>query len=145
MYLPFYMDMEGRKAIVFGLGNVGRRRAERLRDSGADVLGVDKRNIEVEGIDMLQRELSPDSIPSLEDYFLAVSATSDKELNSQIARKAKEDGVLVNQAGDFEDGDLVFPAVVETVKRKISLTTLGNDPSITKKAKELLENEFSKE
>ncbi|KXB01739.1 hypothetical protein AKJ41_00480 [candidate division MSBL1 archaeon SCGC-AAA259O05] len=145
MYLPLYINMEGRKAIVFGLGNVGRRRAEKLRDSGADVVGIDRRNVDIDGIDTLQRKLTPDSIPPLDDYFLAVAATSDSELNSLIARKAEDEGVLVNQAGDSGEGDVIFPAVTRAGGGKISVTTLGDDPSLAREAKELLENEVSKD
>lgn len=145
MHLPLYINMEGRNAIVFGLGNVGHRRAEKLRDSGADVVGINRRCVEIDGINTLQRKLTPDSTPPLDDYFLAVTATSDSELNSLIARKARAERVLVNQAGDPGEGDIIFPAVTETGGGKISVTTLGDDPSLAKEAKELLENEVSKD
>lgn len=145
MYLPLYIDLSGKKTVVFGLGKVGSRRAEKLRDSGAQVFGVDKRPVEIEGVDMLQREIFPDNIPSLDEYFLVVAATDNRDLNSAIVEKARAEGVLANRTGKFDQGDVVFPAVVETEDEKISVTTLGEDPSLAKKAMELLEIEISKD
>ncbi|KXA91710.1 hypothetical protein AKJ57_00005, partial [candidate division MSBL1 archaeon SCGC-AAA259A05] len=59
--------------------------------------------------------------------------------------KAEAEGVLVNQAGNFVEGDVIFPAVTRAAGGKISVTTLGDDPSLAKEAKELLENEISKD
>lgn len=145
MYLPLYIDMAGRRVIVFGLGKVGRRRAKKLRDSGAEVVGVDRRHVEIGGVDVVRREITPRNIPPLDEYFLVVAATNDRELNFLIAERARAEGALINLVGEFKEGNVIFPAVAETDEKRLSVTTLGNVPSLAKKVKELLEIELSKD
>lgn len=145
MHLPIYIDMEDKKTAVFGLGNVGRRRAEKLRDSGADVKGFDSEEVELEGVEVEKRTISEKNLPKLKEFFLVVASTDDTELNRAITREAKQSGCIVSCAGDFREGDVVFPGFLDTVGDRISITTMGNNPRLTKKIREVLENEFSKE
>lgn len=143
MYLPLYMNLSEKRVLVVGLGEVGLRRARKLREHGAKVTAIDRDSAEIEGVEVLRRELGSENIPDLEDFFLVVAATDDEELNSAIAEEARDEGVLVNLAGDFKGGDLVFPAVTEVRGDKVSFTTLGEDPSLAKTIRELIEDELS--
>lgn len=143
MYLPLYLDVEGKKILVIGLGEVGKRRAKKLSDHGGEVKAVDQNPVTISGVETIQDEIEVDNIPSLEDFFLVVAATNDEELNSKIAEKAREENVLVNRAGDFEEGDVAFPAIVKNLQGEISITSLGENPSLIKKIKERMEDELS--
>lgn len=145
MYLPLYIDLRGKKVLIVGLGKVGKRRAEKLLKAGADVTVMDWKKVEVGKITkFIKQKLKPDRIPSLKEYFLVIVATDDKKLNAAIARKAKQEGCLVNRVDFFEDGNVIFPAVVETRAGVISFSTLGENPHLLKKIKEMLEHGISK-
>lgn len=143
MYLPLYIDFEGKKVLILGLGEVGKRRARKVRDRGAKVKGIDVKDPGISGIEFEKRELEEDELPDLEDHFLVIASTDDEALNRTIAEKAEEAGVLVSCAGDYEKGDVVFPGVVETHGESISITTKGKDPSLTKRIKEAIKDEIS--
>lgn len=145
MYFPIYVDVRGKKTLVVGLGKVGRRRAQKLRDYGANVEAIDKIPVELKGVKTIQMDLKSSNIPALKDYFLVVIATNDEELNAAIARKAKGENVLVNRADKFEDGDLVFPATIKHKDDIVSITTLGKNPSLAREVKKLIEDGISKD
>jgi len=143
MYLPLFIDLRGKKVLVVGFGKVGRRRAEKLQKAGALVTVIDRRiTSRKKGVKFVQKTLSTKDIPSLKGYFLVVVATDDKELNAAIARKARREGVLINRADNFRNGNVIFPAVVKTKGEIISFTTLGKNPQLSKKFKEMLERGF---
>lgn len=145
MYLPLYIDMKGRDVLVLGLGEVGRRRAKKIRDRGGEVKGIDVKDPEIEGIKFEKKKLKKSNLPDLTDYFLVIASTDDKDLNRAITDKAKDSGVLVSCAGDFKEGDVLFPGVLETEENTISITTKGKDPALTKKLKEVIKDEISRE
>lgn len=142
MHLPLYIELKNKKVLVFGLGEVGQRRAKKLRDHGANVKGIDGEEVDLVGVEVEKKRIEKHNIPSLDKYFLVVASTSDKDLNKAIAEKAKSSNVLVSCAGFFEEGDLIFPGLVESEKDKISITTMGDDPSLTKEIKGVIDNEF---
>lgn len=144
MYLPLFVSLEEKKALVIGAGEVGKRRARKLRKAGAEVTVIDKNPIEIQGVQSIRTELKGDDIPSLENYSLVVVATDDRKLNAAVTKKAKEEGVLINRADDFRDGNLMFPATANTESGIISVSTSGTKPQLAKKVKELIENELSK-
>lgn len=138
MYLPLFIDLRGKKALIIGFGKVGRRRAEKLLKAGAIVTAMDRRSLEeVNGIEFIKKELHADDIPSLKGYFLVVASTNDEKLNAAIARKAKREGILVNRVDDFRAGDVIFPAAVEREGKILSFTTLGKDPRLSKRIEEI--------
>jgi siroheme synthase-like protein len=144
MYLPLYIDIRGKEVLIIGMGEVGRRRAEKLLRAGAVVTAIDLRKLKMEKVKFIQKNLRHDNIPSLKKYFLVVASTDDKKLNEAIVKKARQDGCLVNRADLFKNGDVIFPAVVETGAGIISFATLGKNPKLSKRIKEALENELPK-
>lgn len=143
MYLPVYIDMEGKKALVVGLGEVGTRRAKKLADAGADVKGFDTVDKEIEGVETVKKKISIDSLPELSNFFLVVASTDDTDLNRRIVEEASQKGVVASCAGDFNKGDVVFPGFVYRDNEKISITTMGDNPFLTKKIKDVLNREIS--
>lgn len=145
MYLPLHIDLRGKKVLVVGFGRVGERRAHKLLKAGADVTVIDRNKVKVKrGMRSVQKFLQRDKVPSLKGYFLVVASTDDRALNEAICRKAKNDGCLINRADLFEDGNVIFPAVVKNGKGVISFTTFGRSPKLSKKIKEELEHGVSK-
>lgn len=145
MYLPLYVDLRGKKVLIIGLGEVGKRRAEKLLRAGASVTAIDRRKVRVKkGVRFIQKSLRRNNIPSLKEYFLVVASTDDKKLNAAIVRKAKREGCLVNRADLFRDGDVIFPAVVKTGAGIVSFATIGRNPRLSKQIKEVLERGLPK-
>ncbi len=134
-FLPLFIDLRGKGVVVFGGGSVGARRALEFARSGARVSVVAERfthELEVAGrageVELIRRSLRPgDDISSLlKGRLLAVIATSDPALNRYLARTAMSAGLLVNNATEASEGDVVFPFRDEPLPGLyIAVTTLG--------------------
>ncbi len=145
MYLPLHIDLRGKKVLIIGFGKVGKRRLEKLSAVGADITVIDRKEVKVGGrAKFIQKYLKSNKLPPFKGYFLVVAATNDKILNAAISRNARRDGCLVNRVDFFRGGDVVFPAVVKTSAGIISFSTLGRNPRLSKKVKEMLEHGVSK-
>jgi siroheme synthase-like protein len=145
MYLPLHIDLHGKKVLVIGFGKVGKRRAEKLLKAGASVSVIDRKKMRTEkNMKFIQKNLRSDTIPPLKGYFLVVASTDDKKLNAAIARKAKREGCLVNRTDLFKDGNVIFPAIVETGAGILSFASLGRSPQLSKRIKKALEHELPK-
>lgn len=143
MYLPLHIDLRGKRVLVIGLGKVGKRRAEKLSKAGAKVTGIDQKKVRVKkSVKFIQKKMRRDDFSHLKGYFLVVASTDDKKLNAAIARNAKREGCLVNRADLFENGDVIFPAIVRTGVGVLSFSTLGKSPQLSKQVKEALKREF---
>lgn len=143
MYLPLHIDLRGKKVLVIGFGKVGKRRTEKLLKAGANVTVIDQKKMRTKrSMKFIQKNLPRNNLPSLKGYFLVVASTDDKKLNAAIARKAKREGCLVNRADFFRNGNVVFPAIVETSAGVLSFATLGRSPRLSKQIKEALERGF---
>jgi len=134
-YLPLFIDLSGKRVVVFGGGSVGTRRALEFARAGAKVTVVaDRFSQELEvaarggALELIRASLSPgdDVTGYLRGALLAVIATSDQALNGYLARRARELGVLVNNATEASEGDVVFPFRAEPLPGlHIAVTTLG--------------------
>lgn len=143
MYFPLLINFSGKKVLVAGLGKVGRRRAQKLKDAGAIVTCVDRKMRKLKGVQFYQKTLTQTDIPPLKDYFLVIAATDDRALNEAIAKKARRAGVLVSRVDDFEGGDVIFPAAVKVGEDLLAFTTFGKRPGFSKKVMEAMRNVIS--
>ena len=141
--MPLHIDLRGKKVLVIGFGKVGKRRTEKLLKAGANVTVIDQKKMRTKrSMKFIQKNLPLNNLPSLKGYFLVIASTDDKKLNAAIARNAKREGCLVNRADFFRDGNVVFPAIVETSAGVLSFATLGRSPRLSKQIKEALERGF---
>ncbi|MFN4133242.1 MAG: bifunctional precorrin-2 dehydrogenase/sirohydrochlorin ferrochelatase [Candidatus Hadarchaeales archaeon] len=139
MYLPLFIDVKGKRALVVGFGKVGHRRAMKLLAAGAKVEAIDKRKIRVaDNIRFFQKELLIEKLPSFKKYDIVIVATDDAKLNSAIAKKAMLEGCLVNRVDHFRGGNTIFPAVVRISEITLAFTTFGKNPKLAKMAKEVV-------
>lgn len=149
--LPLLIDMQGREVVVFGGGKVGERKAlmfskyckttvvskdftEKLL-SAQDSCGKD-------GFLYLRQvsgSLSDSDISiCLEHAFIAVTATSNIELNDRITYIAHSMGVAVNEVNGV--GDVVIPSMIERGDVHICISTLGKSPALSKYARKQIES-----
>ena len=133
---PIALDVRGRRCVVVGGGPVGRRKADALRDVGADVVIL---SLETTG---------PFAPEQLDGAFLAVAATDDPAVNATVAGAARERGVLLNLAapgGDAESGDFAAMASVRRGSLVIGVTTGGAGPALSARLRRRLQEEYGPE
>jgi precorrin-2 dehydrogenase/sirohydrochlorin ferrochelatase len=142
-YYPLFLDMKGRKAVVFGGGTVAYRKIKDLLKRGARVevsskhfsraiLRLSKRNFNL--------RLKPkDSVNSLlKEAQLAFIATSDHEFNQHMVRQCREKKVLVNVADEPKACDFIVPSFLKKGKLEVAVSTSGASPLLARKFREEL-------
>ena len=75
----------------------------------------------------------------LENKQLVIAATSDKILNEEIYRAAKEKNILINVADTPELCDFYLGSIVTKGDLKIAISTNGKSPTLSKRIREFFE------
>ena len=134
-YFPLFIDMKGKKTIIFGGGQVASRRAAVLLNFQADVKVVAEQmserlwelNEKYENLTLVlqsyetygfELELRHGSIP-----FYVIAATNLDWLNHDITDCCKQYHILVTNAGASEECSVYFPAVVQDEELTIGIVS----------------------
>jgi len=123
--LPVMLSVEGKRCVVVGGGSIGGRRARALIESGAEVLVVDPRSVEIPGA---CAHVGPFEPECLDGAFLVVVATNDPATNAEVVAEAKARGVLVNDAatgGASGAGDIAMMATVDRGPLRVGVAGAG--------------------
>ncbi|WP_210420151.1 precorrin-2 dehydrogenase/sirohydrochlorin ferrochelatase family protein [Aquisphaera giovannonii] len=125
------LNLEGRTAVVVGLGAVGRRKAAGLLAAGARVVGVDPMASTTGGEPLAGIEVlaEPYRDQHLSGAFLAVAAATP-EVNRRVVRDAKGLGILGCSASDPGEGDFVVPATWTSGPLVLTVSTSGASPAL---------------
>ena len=134
--IPLLISLSDKRCIIIGGGAMATRRMRSLLNEKAQVTIV-----------------SPEVTPAIEDAtktsqvtwiqdrynethidgaFLVIAATNNSDVNRGIMRDAKRHGILCNDAGEAEEGDVIFPGFIQKGDLLISVSTHGASPSIAK-------------
>ncbi len=146
---PFYiacLKLTGRRCLVVGGGDIGLEKVEGLLACGADVALVAP-----EAVDELQgyaregsihweaREYRPDD---LDGAFLAIAATSDTALNTQVYEDAEARAMLVNVVDVPPLCNFILPAIVRQGPLAIAISTAGASPALAKRIKREIAEQY---
>ena len=93
-----------------------------------------------------EKEISPNTINSyikyIEDSFVVVAATNNKEINHKIGTYCNQKGKLVNVVDDKNISNFTVPSYVKRGELLLSISTGGNSPSLSAKIKRELEETY---
>lgn len=142
---PFFINLTGKKIVIVGGGNIAARKAKTMEtehpeitfvapDFSEAVLELSKRK----GYTVIQREAKPDD---LNDAFVVILATNDGQINNALAKQLSPNQ-LVCVVDEAENGNVIFPAVLERGQLQIAITTNGASPKLTRKLKQDLAFQF---
>ena len=143
-YLPLFVDTSGKKCLIVGGGNVASRKLIPILKSDMDVnLVAPEINEDVcklaENYKNLTIEKRKFEKKDIDNQFLIVATTNDKNINSLIAKLAKKKNILVNMAEDALTGDTLIPSVVDRNPIKIAISSGAASPILTRLVKTKLE------
>jgi siroheme synthase-like protein len=126
---PIELDIQGRAALIVGLGSVGRRKLSGLLVAGARVLVVDP-SIEPGDVPAgVEVRVEPYRAEHLHGVSL-VFAAGPPELNRQVVADAKVAGIWVSSASEPADGDFSVPAVWRSGGLLLTVSTAGASPAL---------------
>lgn len=128
---PIMLNINGRKCTVIGGGKVAERKVKILLKYGADITAVSP--IFKNGFPNVKRLEKEYSFNDIENSFLVIAATDNKEVNQTIYRDAKEHNILVSLSDDMEHSDFILPSSKKCGNITISVSTNGKSPALAKK------------
>ena len=130
MLYPINLDIENIKITIIGGGKVAYRKATNFLDFGKKVTVVSKEFIDE--FDKIKNEI--DMIYDvynekyIQDSFVVVAATNNKDVNYKIGTYCNKNGKLVNVVDDKELSNFTVPSYVKRGELLLSISTGGNSP-----------------
>ena len=148
-FYPVFVQLEGKKVVVVGGGNVAHRKVQALLECGAAIHlagralipGLEQM-VEKKEIRFLGREFKDEF---LDRAFMIIAATDDKALNHHISTCARKKGVLVNAVDQPPDCDFIVPSILKRGDLLIAISTSGKSPALARKIRKRLEAQFGRE
>jgi uroporphyrin-III C-methyltransferase/precorrin-2 dehydrogenase/sirohydrochlorin ferrochelatase len=114
-YLPVFLDVQGRRALVLGVGEVAKRKAEALRRAGAEVVFADR--------------FAPEL---LDGCVLAVGADAPEPELERLSAAARARCLPVNIVDRPALCSYITPAVVDRDKLIVAVGTAGEAPVLAR-------------
>lgn len=144
---PIYLDLEGRRVVVIGAGNVAARKVQSLIPTGARIVVVAEHATTVfqdacEGAN-IEVVISSYSKDYLAGAVLAIAATNDTALNNRIYKDCQQLEVLCNVVDVPQLCDFYVPALVERGSLQITVGTDGKCPAYSGHLRRKLEEMFT--
>ena len=146
-FLPLFMKVRGKKAVIFGAGQIAGRRAQVLLRYGvvlqviAPQCGSEMQELINQygsGITYEQGSYRPGCLMD-EDMDYVFAATDDQTVNEAIGRECRHREILVNVASDQSLCDFYFPGLVELEEMVIGISSEGVSHEGVKHLREKLE------
>jgi len=148
-YYPIYLDVKDRLCIVVGGGEVAERKVKGLLAYGAKVVVISPQlNRGLEALyrqGLIQYRAKDFGGEDLVGALLVIGATDSREVNREIARQARRQGVLVNIVDEPAECDFIVPSSLKRGDLVISISTGGKSPALARKIREELEERFGRE
>jgi precorrin-2 dehydrogenase/sirohydrochlorin ferrochelatase len=148
-YYPIFVDLKDQGVLVVGGGEVAERKIKNLLAYSCRIYIVSS-HLTSQLKELVARDevqlIDTESLDNLLDgVFMVIAATDDSQLNSRIASKAKERGILVNSVDQPRDCTFIMPSIVKHGDLQIAISTGGKSPAMAKKIRQELENTFGPE
>lgn len=142
-FLPLFHNLQGRKVLLVGGGNIALRKARLLLASGAN-LHVIAPTINNELITLVEQHkgsyaLTNYQTTDIKDYVLVVAATDDIAINQQASTDAQAFNIPVNVVDNPILSTVIFPAIVDRSPIIVAISSSGSSPVLTRLLRAKLE------
>ena len=144
VYYPVFLNLEGRRCVIIGGGEVAERKVHLLKECGAYITFISPQVTPAiqEMVDRGDVELRRWEYRSgdLDGAFLAIAATDNNRVNRAIAREAEERQVLLNVVDVPHLCTFIAPSIVRRGEVMVAISTAGRSPALARKLREELPN-----
>lgn len=128
-YFPLFINMRDKKIIIYGAGNIARRRIQALLPASPQmtvIAPVIPRTLPAmfPGVTWQTASYHSGEISACDFVF---AATNDPFVNHQIAIECKKKGIPVNNASCQTECDFFFPAVIRKDDITVGVCSGGTD------------------
>lgn len=145
-YYPIFLNLQNKKCVVIGGGEVAWRKVCSLQEAGAKVTVVSPEFYpeleKMAGVERIKRKYDESF---LEGAAVVIASTNDEEVNKRIYYDAVKRGLLVNVVDRPEFCSFIVPATIMRGDLCVSVSTGGSSPALARNIRESLENQFGKE
>ena len=144
-YLPIFLRVQDRAAVVVGGGPVAARKAALLLECGARVTLVAPALFGAAGqlpaahpgrLRHLAAAFEP---RHLEDAVLVIAATDSAAINHEVARVARTRGLPVNVVDDAAESTFILPAIVDRSPVMVAIGSEGSAPVLSRRLRTRIE------
>lgn len=149
IYYPIFLNLANRRCVVIGGGSVAEGKVTGLLEAGAQVIVISpdvtpalKKLARDLNIGHLKRNYQPGD---LEQAFLVISATNDREVNEQVWEEAEDWGILFNAVDDPAHCNFIAGSIIRQGALTLAISTSGSAPALAVRLKEKLAREFGPE
>lgn len=146
-YLPIFLRVQNRLAVIIGGGAVAARKAELLLKCGAQIRLVAP-ELAASTQELLRNPGAAHKMSYLPATFVAehlegaalvIAATDSEAINAQVSRLARERGLPVNVADDAAQSDFILPAIVDRDPVIVAVSSAGTAPVLARRVREQIE------
>jgi len=141
---PLFLNLEGKKAAVFGAGKVALRKMKDLLQCGAfveatslefsqPVICLSQSNPRLK----LRKKAAVSAL--LKDAVVAFVASSDAVWNQQVVRECRKRKIWVNVADQPKLCDFFVPAVLKKGRLQVAISTGGASPLLAQRFRQELQ------
>ena len=148
-YYPVFLNVNGKKCVVVGGGQVALRKVRVLLEHGADVEVISPglcpelaKLTESGEMRALTREYQEGD---LKNAFIAIAATDNGDINRRVVAEARRGAVLVNVVDDAENSEFIVPSYLRRGEVTIAVSTGGTSPALARKIRSRLAKELGNE
>jgi len=141
-YYPIYVNLHGKRCLVVGAGQVGRRKIATLAECGAqEILVIDK----VPGQEACPELLDHPAVTfacrdyetaDLDGRFLVIASTDDEALNWRISRECAQRSIPCNIVDQPEKCSFIVPALFTQGDLTVAISTGGGSPALARKIRQ---------
>ncbi|HZD60567.1 MAG TPA: bifunctional precorrin-2 dehydrogenase/sirohydrochlorin ferrochelatase [Anaerolineae bacterium] len=148
-FYPLYIDLDGKRCVVIGGGEVAERKVISLLECGANVEVISPeftpgliKLAKESKLTIISREYKPGDLAGA---TLAISATDDSTVNEEVSREANENRIPVNVVDMPELCSFIVPSTIRRGDLIISISTSGSSPALAKSIRKQLQQLFGEE
>ena len=145
-YYPISLDVNGKRCVVVGGGEVALRKVKVLleHEAIAQVLSpelcAELEDLYAAGSIMAAKRPYADG--DLAGAFVVIAATDDFDTNRKVAAEAEKLGILVNVVDTPNLSNFIVPSHLRRGDLTVAVSTGGRSPALAHRIKEELENIF---
>jgi uroporphyrin-III C-methyltransferase/precorrin-2 dehydrogenase/sirohydrochlorin ferrochelatase len=142
-YLPVFLRLRARRAVVVGGGHVAARKVDALLKAGARVRVVAPRlrsqlaeRAAAGDIEYFAAEFAP---AQLAHAALVIAATDEAGVNAAVSRAAQERQIPVNVVDQPALSSFIFPAIVDRSPVVVAVSSAGSSPVLARRVRAQIE------
>ncbi|MEE0421182.1 MAG: bifunctional precorrin-2 dehydrogenase/sirohydrochlorin ferrochelatase [Lachnospiraceae bacterium] len=139
-YFPMFVDLTEKRIVVVGAGTIAKRRIRSLLEftNNLTVIApeVNRELLTLQEKGLLSITKKKYDHTDIQKADIVIAATNDAQLNSDIYRVCKAEGIMVNVCSDKSKCDFYFPGIARKDNVVVGVTASGSDH---KKARSVIE------